>query len=233
MKLSKTKVIKTFVHLRTGMNFRGRALDLKAPDPWFNLHWHKNKAKFTKRGIGFLEVFVCLFPVTISVTQKDSGINTIRHLIPSPSDSRHFWTMSQSPGTCFYALMPQLWYSHRYHKPCGWRTRHTDVLQYWRMESEDVRYWQVQCAVGSSSHGQHRLSNIFIHVFFILCVWVFYLHVYLCTACMSGTLRDQKRATDLSKLGLQRVMNCNVGAGNPAQVLRKSSQSSLSPKPSL
>lgn len=32
---------------------------------------------------------------------------------------------------------------------------------------------------------------------FILCVVVFYLHVYLCTTCVPGTYRGQKRAVDL------------------------------------
>lgn len=101
----------------------------------------------------------------------------------------------------------------------------------WKVKMHDTGRFSAQWGPVLMDSTVFQIYLFMSFLFFTLCVWVFYLHVYLCTACMSGTLRDQKRATDPSKLGLQRVMNCNVGAGNPAQVLKKSSQSSYPPSP--
>lgn len=83
-------------------------------------------------------------------------------------------------------LCTPLRYSHRYRKSCGWRTRHTDVLHCWRVEGEDAWRWQVQCTVESSSHGQHRLSNIFIFVYFLFYVYECLTYTYVCAshACL-------------------------------------------------
>lgn len=41
---------------------------------------------------------------------------------------------------------------------------------------------------------------------------VFYLHVYLCTICMSGAGRSQKRVLDRLVLELQMVLRHHMGA---------------------
>ena len=46
---------------------------------------------------------------------------------------------------------------------------------------------------------------------FILCVWVFCLHVCLCTMCMPGAYEGQKRASDALELELQTA--CNLPGG--------------------
>jgi hypothetical protein len=50
------------------------------------------------------------------------------------------------------------------------------------------------------------------------------MRVCLCTACMLGAQRGYKRALDPLEQELQTVLNLHVGAGNPTQVLCKSSQ---------
>ena len=63
-----------------------------------------------------------------------------------------------------------------------------------------------------------------IHYVSIVCVSVFCLHVCLCTMCVHGAQRVQKRASDALRLELQMDMNCHVGAGNGNHVFWKISQ---------
>lgn len=53
------------------------------------------------------------------------------------------------------------------------------------------------------------------------------MHVCLCTTCLSGAYRGQKRASDLLGLQLQMVVSCHMGAGNQTQVFGKNKCSSL------
>ena len=53
----------------------------------------------------------------------------------------------------------------------------------------------------------------------ILGVWLFFLHVCLCTVCMPDAHGGQRRALDLLKLELQMVVNHCVGARNKTQIL--------------
>ena len=46
-------------------------------------------------------------------------------------------------------------------------------------------------------------------------VRVFWLHLWLCTKCMSGAQGGQQKALDLPEL----VVSCHVGAGSETQVL--------------
>ena len=57
-------------------------------------------------------------------------------------------------------------------------------------------------------------------------VWVFFLCIHLCTMCMPGACRGQKRVLDHLELELQRVVNHHVDAGNQTQFLCKSNKCS-------
>ena len=61
----------------------------------------------------------------------------------------------------------------------------------------------------------------------ILYVWVFCLHVCLCTTCMLDTHRGQKRVSDSLQPELHMVVSCSVDAGNQTFILRKNSRGSL------
>ena len=50
-----------------------------------------------------------------------------------------------------------------------------------------------------------------------MCVNVFCLHVCLCTACMPGIGRGQKRASDPLELELEMVVGLHESAGNRIQ----------------
>jgi hypothetical protein len=56
-----------------------------------------------------------------------------------------------------------------------------------------------------------------------VCVWVFCLHVYLCTACVQCPWRP-KRVSEPLELELQVVVSCHGGAGNWTRVLWRTSQ---------
>ena len=56
-----------------------------------------------------------------------------------------------------------------------------------------------------------KLYMIFI---FILCLWVFCLHIYLCNTFISGSHRSHKMALDSLVLQLQMVIWCFMGARN-------------------
>lgn len=45
-------------------------------------------------------------------------------------------------------------------------------------------------------------------------IYLFCLHVCLCTLCMPGTYRDHKRVSDPLEFELKTVINCCVGARN-------------------
>lgn len=74
----------------------------------------------------------------------------------------------------------------------------------------------------TESHVNHKLCFFFLLL--ISCVRVFYLHVYLCTMCVSDAYAGQKRVLSLLKLELSMLVTCHVAAKNGTQVLWKSSQ---------
>lgn len=51
------------------------------------------------------------------------------------------------------------------------------------------------------------------HCCFILCVWVFGLHVCVCTTCAPGSFGGHKGTLGPLKLELQMVVSCHAGAG--------------------
>lgn len=58
-----------------------------------------------------------------------------------------------------------------------------------------------------------------------LCVWVFHLHVCVCTACVPDTHKGQNTASDAHlELELQTIVSYRLGAGNQTYVLSKNSQ---------
>lgn len=61
-------------------------------------------------------------------------------------------------------------------------------------------------------------------MYFVWHVWVLCLHECMCTICVLGTLRGQKRASDTLELELHMVVSCLFGAGNWAEVFYKSSK---------
>lgn len=57
--------------------------------------------------------------------------------------------------------------------------------------------------------------DVFLDLFvFIFCVWMFCLHVCLCTMCVSYVHRIQKNTSDLPELGLQMSLIHYAEAGN-------------------
>ena len=61
----------------------------------------------------------------------------------------------------------------------------------------------------------HLYTQVFFFKnFYILCTWVFYLHVYLCTTYVPGSLKCQKRVLDLLELELRAAMRYQVGDGD-------------------
>ena len=60
--------------------------------------------------------------------------------------------------------------------------------------------------------GFSTLPLLIIFFYFILCVWIFCLHVCLCIMCVPGACRGQKRASDPVELELQIVVRCHVDA---------------------
>lgn len=56
-------------------------------------------------------------------------------------------------------------------------------------------------------------------------MWVLFLHVCLCTTCMTVACEGQQRALNLLELELQIFVNHCVSAGNKTQVLYVASAS--------
>lgn len=84
-------------------------------------------------------------------------------------------------------------------------------------------------SVSLSSHEQGFKSFASFSVFpfiFILCGWVFGLHVGLCNVCMLGAQGGQKGASGPLELEIQVFVNCCVGTRDGTLVLRRSSQGS-------
>lgn len=62
-----------------------------------------------------------------------------------------------------------------------------------------------------------QIKNVYLlvkNVFILLCLWVFCLHLYLCTMCLPSAQGSQKRALALLELGMLTVVNCHVGSGS-------------------
>lgn len=55
---------------------------------------------------------------------------------------------------------------------------------------------------------------IFLFPYFIFCVWLFFLHVFMCTMYVPGAQRGQRRVWDPLELELAMVVSRNVGAKN-------------------
>lgn len=49
-------------------------------------------------------------------------------------------------------------------------------------------------------------------ILFLLCVWVFYLYVCLCTMCVPCTHKGQKSAPGFLRLELKGVRNYDIGS---------------------
>lgn len=84
----------------------------------------------------------------------------------------------------------------------------------------------------------HYRMSLFLSILFVLCLSGFYLHVCLCTACMSSTYRDPKRASVLLELELLVVgcFPCGCWEVNPGALPRTASTlncPALSPDPSF
>ena len=63
-------------------------------------------------------------------------------------------------------------------------------------------------------------------LFYILLLFLFYEHGYICVPWVSSSHGGQKRASDPLKLELQTIVSYHMGAGNQTCVLCKSSQCS-------
>lgn len=61
--------------------------------------------------------------------------------------------------------------------------------------------------------GDHQLNSTFLNILFLLCGWMFCLHLCRFTMCM-GTHGCQKRVSDPLNLELGIVISHHVGAGN-------------------
>ena len=59
----------------------------------------------------------------------------------------------------------------------------------------------------------------------ILYIWVFCMHMCMCTTQMPTAPKDQTRASDSLRLELQMVISHYVGAGNQTRVLCKTGTS--------
>ena len=70
-----------------------------------------------------------------------------------------------------------------------------------------------------------RVRHVHLKAFFSY-VWVFGLHLCLCTVCLPGSCRDWKAVSDSLERELQALAGCHVGAATQIQVLWKSSQGS-------
>lgn len=78
--------------------------------------------------------------------------------------------------------------------------------------SQSWKYWEII----SSSLGEQQILSTdipflyppFLYYYFILCVWMFYLHVCLCTTCVPGVLGDQNRILDPLRLELYMFVSC-------------------------
>lgn len=71
---------------------------------------------------------------------------------------------------------------------------------------------------GQDSHEEIFVSppppTVYTLLFYlIVCVWVFYPYVCMCTTCMPGAGRGQKRAMHLLELELRMVVGHHVNAG--------------------
>jgi hypothetical protein len=71
-----------------------------------------------------------------------------------------------------------------------------------------------QCLSSDESHRKQFIFYLVLYLNFILCVWLFCLHVCLCTTCMPCACRGQKRASDPLEVELKTVGRHHVGAGN-------------------
>lgn len=67
------------------------------------------------------------------------------------------------------------------------------------------------CSAGSQAWGFVYARQVLFQAFFILCMWMFCLHIYLCTMCITGTLEGQKRCQGPVTWT---VTIYHVGAGN-------------------
>lgn len=83
-----------------------------------------------------------------------------------------------------------------------------------RISSGHQAWWQASSLTRPSCE-----PPVFLYLLskrFVLCVWVFWLRVCLCTVYMSGAHRGQERVLDALRLELQ-VMSHHVGAANQTQ----------------
>lgn len=81
--------------------------------------------------------------------------------------------------------------------------------QAWNLEAEvKQRPWRLRTDLASRVFISHPS---FQHVLY---VWMFGLHVNLCTSCMPATLRSQNMESNPMGLDLQMIVSLHVGAGS-------------------
>lgn len=80
------------------------------------------------------------------------------------------------------------------------------------MESSDL--FQVCLAMSGLFNRKQSFKVFFLDLFILLCIWVFCLHVYLCTICMSSVCGSQKRVSGPPELELQAVVGGHMNVGN-------------------
>lgn len=71
--------------------------------------------------------------------------------------------------------------------------------------------WLLLCLFFVLIKGQ--ASKAYVFKFYFMCMDIL-LHICLSTICIPSAYRDQKKASNLLKLGLQMVLSHHVGAGN-------------------
>lgn len=76
-------------------------------------------------------------------------------------------------------------------------------------------------------------TKIYFLFYFILCVWVFCLHAWLCSTCVSGIRRGQKQALGPLELESWMLISYHVGADNQALVLWKAARALTIISPAL
>lgn len=73
----------------------------------------------------------------------------------------------------------------------------------------------------TSNHIEYVLWGFFFFYLFLLCLWVFCLHVWMCTTYVSGAHGGQKGEPEPLEQELQKFISHHVGAGNWTQTLCK------------
>lgn len=86
-----------------------------------------------------------------------------------------------------------------------------------------IQLWGFELRSSCLHKSSYPLSNLigFYFIYFVLCVWMFWLHLCNGTSVCRAH-GDQKRASDPLALKWQAVVSCHAGAGIQTQALCKS-----------